>query len=90
MKVWVTKYALTRGLFTSTRNEEWTRTSEDHPYVWVDQPGAPNGVDMYRLGTEAFYDEESAKANVRKRLEAKVKSLRKQLTELEHKLAEDK
>lgn len=82
---WITKYALTKGVFTATRNDKWTK--DDKKYVWVDDAHGLNGLTMYVRGKEAFETEAEARADERTRIENRLKSLRKQVAALEERLA---
>lgn len=90
-KVYVTQYALTRGIIEATIDEEWTARVNarvgDSGYVDVLWPGGMNGRAVFS-GTEWSPTLEEAQASVREMVAVKLKSLEKQRVRLE-KLAKD-
>lgn len=74
IKVWITKYALTRGIFEATvevvGDFGYTQDSGDWRRLQV------------RMGREAFTTEEAAKANVVERIDRKIASIDKQRDKL--------
>lgn len=72
--VWITKYALTTGIFTGVVNTEPGSSElinlKCHPYNY------------YRIGQDAFLTEDEAKAQARVMKDKKIKSLEKQIKKL--------
>ena len=76
--VFVTKYALTRGVFT----QECSRVADDTggPVYW----SAKNVSEgFYREGSDCFLTEEEARQNVKKKMEQKMKKMKKDLAKVE-------
>lgn len=84
MRVWITKYAATTGVRIAHMHADDVRRTrglirvEDEACVY------------YKLGSEAFLDEPSAKENATKRLEAALKSAQRKVEKLRTALAEMK
>jgi hypothetical protein len=75
MKVWVTKYWATKGVYQVNVDRS---DSEPDKYVWT----RGRYKQLLVLGRDAFTDGESAKAWLVKSRDRKVKSLEKKLAEL--------
>lgn len=75
LTVWVTKYALTKGLF-----QEEVEFSDDGTYVYC---GTGYGRSIYYLGKTAFETKDEAIQNVRQQIAAKRKSLNNALKKLQ-------
>lgn len=71
MRVYITKYALTRGIQDDTFEEHGEKTK----YVF-------NGVRLLFSGRDYFYTEEEALAHAEIMREKKIKSLQKQIDKL--------
>ena len=77
VKVWVTTYALTRGV------EVWDCLAGNREgYVHYKPPGRGFWT-ILRMGHEAFYTEEEALADAKKRLASKLVKTRNLLARLE-------
>lgn len=84
--VYVTKYALTQGVFTVEavpRGSGSTGDSSWETAVYASTIGVVSYGTLYILGTEAFFTEEEAKQNAEKRRQVKIAALKKQITKLE-------
>lgn len=73
--VWITKYALTKGIYKEDGCDVWT--SGDTTYV------RGSAWNSFRLGTEAFTDKDAAIANAKKRQANKIASLKKQIAKVQ-------
>lgn len=73
--VWITKYALTTGIFSGVVRDT---SDNDRNYIFLqDHPHA-----IYYVGRDAFLTEEEAKAQAVALRDKKIKSVEKQLTKL--------
>ena len=84
-KVWVTKYALTQGIFEtdvslSAYETDWAKKGQ---YVFDQKlnPGASGSI--YQLGKDAFFAKEVAQAAAHKMRTRKLVSLHRQISKLE-------
>lgn len=84
--VFITKYALTRGIISEEIDRviyrENARADEGPQYVKI----AKRSHSLYRVGTEAFEHYDEALANEQRRIHAKIDSLEKQLNGLRRRL----
>lgn len=80
MKVWVTKYALTQGIFQIEGGIHFERTS----MFCQDGSGHPEAIDSayHSEGREWHRTEESAKLKAEAMRRAKIKALKKQIAKL--------
>jgi len=75
MQVWITKYALTQGIFM--REVEFS--SSNRTYVYTKEQYSQ----QFRLGTDAFETEEEAKRRAEEMRRRKIASLDKQIRKLQ-------
>lgn len=78
MKVWITKYALTKGIFEVDAKEGETSLTETPFVSWMGDYGKE-----YTFGKSWWRDRESAVIRARDMRDAKLKSLFKQIYKLE-------
>lgn len=74
MKVYITKYALTKGI---VEINDWRFLESDKSYIY-----AKESYSAYKVGTDAFFDREEAVKNAYKKRDKKIESLKKQIDKL--------
>lgn len=74
--VWITKYALTKGII-SAKVKKHSSSKFEYLYLENDSPNI-----IYDLGKNAFLTEDDAKVKARVMRDEKVESLKKQIKKL--------
>lgn len=76
-KVYITKYALSRGILE--KKAEIADFMNGHKRAFVE-----GDFLSYRIGSEAFFEKEDAIKNAEKRRNKKIESLKKKINKLEN------
>lgn len=80
-KVYITKYALTKGILCKEAKVETSCYNDNIIFAYIEDEYG--GVNSYKIGTEAFYKLEDAVNDFKNRRNKKIESLKKQIKKLE-------